>query len=285
MSLINTIRQNIDLTPTERTVGEYILNNLSLVPRMSGAQLARETFTSQAAISRFCKKIGVASYSELKLQLAVELSVVEQNRQNIEQSNEISGEDTIAEVVNKLNTMSIETLRETQQLQSPALLAAILDRMKKAAVLDFYGSGASHFVALDANYKFMRVQKQSTAFALQDQQVVQAKNSGEDHLAFIFSYSGETGEMLRLAEILSQNKTPIVSVTKNSANSLTLLATHSLFVSDRETLYRSAAIYSRMSMLHIVDILYSIYINLDYEGTLATLAKNLIPKDKKPSEH
>lgn len=279
MSLAIQIRQCKQLTPTEQTIADYVLQHPAEVPRMTSAQLAEKNFVSQAAISRFCKKIGLPGFAELKFQLAVEQNAVEQNRQNIDQANEITAEDSIAQVMQKLNSMSVEALRETQRLQSVPVLTQIQQSIQKAQVLDFYGCGASHFVALDANYKFMRVGKHTTALALLDQQLVQAQNSNPSHLAFLFSYSGETEEMLKIAQILSHNEVPMVSVTKNNANRLLKLARHNLFVADKEGFYRSAAIYSRMSMLHVVDILYSIYVNLDYEGTLATLAKNMIQKE------
>ena len=281
MSLIIKLRQSTNLTPTEQTVAQYILNHPADIPQMHSQELAQSTYTSQATISRLCRKIGTKSYTDFKMQLAVELSIFTQNQVNIEQANDIGAHDSIAQVVEKLNSMSIDALKETKIIQSAEVLATVQHCMQKARAFDFYGSGASHFVALDANYKFMRIQKSSAAYALLDQQMVQASNGNETHLAFIFSYSGETEEMLQLAEILRQSKTPLISVTKDSSNRLAGLAQHNLFVTARENLYRSAAMYSRMSMLHIVDILYSLCLNLDYESTMKTLARNRISKGNK----
>ena len=71
-----------------------------------------------------------------------------------------------------------------------------------------FGMGASLCVAKDASLKFLRVNK--TCFVMDDwhSQYLLAQNATADDFAVIFSYSGETGEMIKCAQQLKLSGTP-----------------------------------------------------------------------------
>lgn len=100
--------------------------------------------------------------------------------------------------------------------------------LQKAVIVDFYGVGASSPVAIDAQYKFMRIGKNVITYQLYDRQYVQAVNSDASHVGIIISYSGETKEMLKIAGILLKNGTPVVAVTSSGENSLNRIADYNL---------------------------------------------------------
>ena len=278
MSLILKLREAKNLTPNEVAAAHYITMNSLEVTKMSCTDLAKKTYTSPATITRLCKKIGVKGYPEFKVILASEINFFSKNSLQINENREIDKKDSINEIINKISSLSIDSLKETRLLLDEKTVESVIQKIDKAKIIDFYGVGASHFVSLDANYKFMRVGKITATYALYDQQYVQAQNSNENHLAVIFSYSGETKEIINISKILAENKTQIISITKNSDNTLEKIADESLYVTAKETLYRSAAIYSRISMLNIIDILYTAYSNLNYEKTLKALGKTRISK-------
>ena len=278
MSLIIRLRESIGFTPNEIEVSRYIVENTEKILKMSSTELANKTFTSAATITRLCKKIGVESFQNFKIQLATEINYFQINSIEIYKNNEINKNDSLSDVMNKIISLSIDSLKETYILLTEKILKDSINMIQKSKILDFYGVGASHLVALDANYKFMRIGKITSCYTLYDQQYIQAKNSNKNHLAIIFSYSGETKEIIDLAKILVENGSKIIVVTKNKNNTLQKYANVKLYVTSRESLYRSAAIYSRISMLNIVDILYSAYANLNYDSLYETLGKTRIPK-------
>ena len=278
MSLIIKLREAKNFTPNEIGAAKYIISHSDEVIRLSCTELAKKTYTSPATIIRLCKKIGIGGYQEFKVILATEINFFIKNSMEINKNNEIDKKDSISDIIDKISSLSIDSLKETKILTDKNVVKSVIDMINNAEILDLYGSGASHFVALDANYKFMRIGKVTATYALYDQQYVQAKNSNENHAAIIFSYSGETAEMIEIAKILTENKAKIITFTKNSDNTLEKFADKSLYVTAKENLYRSAAIYSRISMLNVIDILYTAYFNLIYEKALEALGKTRISK-------
>ena len=59
-----------DLTPSERHVVEYILDHYKEVCSMGIVELGEKTFTSTTTVKRFCRKLGVDSYTDFRMLLS-----------------------------------------------------------------------------------------------------------------------------------------------------------------------------------------------------------------------
>ena len=77
-----------------------------------------------------------------------------------------------------------------------------------------------------------------------------------------------------------------ISVTRYGANRLSREADISLFVASSEMLVRSAAMTSRIAMMHVVDILYSAVAAQGYDRYKPFLDKtHLAGREKRRSQH
>ena len=56
--LISQLQEQEGFSESERTIADFLLANFRMLPSMSTRQLAKETFTSSAAIVRFSQKLG-----------------------------------------------------------------------------------------------------------------------------------------------------------------------------------------------------------------------------------
>lgn len=59
-----------DLTPSERHVVEYILDHYKEVCSMGIVELGEKTFTSTTTVKRFCRKLGIDSYTDFRMLLS-----------------------------------------------------------------------------------------------------------------------------------------------------------------------------------------------------------------------
>ena len=64
--LISKLRDKKIFSSTEQVIADYILNNYKDLANFSTRRLAKETFTSSAAIVRFSQKLGCSGYAEFK---------------------------------------------------------------------------------------------------------------------------------------------------------------------------------------------------------------------------
>src|SRR5690606_35136624 len=68
-------RVEATLSPAERQVVRAVRNDYDAVTRMTIADLAKLAGVSQPTVTRFCRSVGCASYSEFKIMLATTLTV------------------------------------------------------------------------------------------------------------------------------------------------------------------------------------------------------------------
>ncbi len=62
-----------DTASPEQRIVDYILEHQSEAPRLTAAQLSRAAATSEATVSRFCRKLGFGSFRSFQFSLARDL--------------------------------------------------------------------------------------------------------------------------------------------------------------------------------------------------------------------
>lgn len=276
MSVLIKLRDYRNLSAAENQVREYILKYPKKVLEYTVYDLAGESFTSPATVVRLCKKIDVKGFTHLKVLLAEEIKYFQDMKLNLLDSTTIEKDDTPHAVIEKITNIAVKTIEETRVLVNEKEFMKVAHLLEKAVIIDFYGVGASHIVAMDGLFKFMRIGKNVITYQFYDRQYVQAVNSDASHVGIIISYSGETKEMLQIAGILQKNGTPVVAVTSCGENSLNRVADYNLFVTAKETVFRSGAMASRTAQLYIIDILYALYCSLHYDDTIKKIQQTRI---------
>ena len=279
MSVLIKLRDNRNLSVAENQGREYILKYPKKVMEYTVYDLARASFTSPATIVRLCKKIDIKGFARLKVLLAEETKYFQDMKLNLLDTTTIEKEDTPHAIIEKITNIAVKTIEETRVLVNEKALMDVVRLMEKAVTIDFYGAGASNMVAMDGQFKFMRIGKNVITYQLYDRQYVQAVNSDASHVGIIVSYSGETKEMIKIAGILQKNGTPVVAVTSSGENSLNRIADYNLFVTAKETVFRSGAMASRTAQLYIIDLLYALYCSLNYDENIQKIQQTRISAD------
>ena len=94
----------------EKKIADYILDNKKAAVDMTVAELARASGTSDATVSRFCRRCGFKGYQDLKMALAKE--VMEEERDSLQVSNEID-RGKLPQALQNILANKIEEIRQT----------------------------------------------------------------------------------------------------------------------------------------------------------------------------
>lgn len=268
-----------DLSNAERNIAKHLLNEPTLVMQYTIRELAAKLYVSPATIVRLSKTLGYDGYREFKQAVVYVLALYENNGKK--HLNDIGKEDSIKDIVEKVTYNNIQTLEETLNLLDMQVVEQCVGHLCQCRNVLLFGMGASLCVAKDAGLKFLRVNK--PCFVMDDwhSQYLLAKNAKPDDFAIIFSYSGETQEMVECAEQLHVSGTPFLVVTRYAESRLSGKADYVLYISAKEALFRRGASSSRISQLNIVDILYSAYVSKNYETTLERFNVTAMDKEGK----
>lgn len=252
--LLRSIREQMpDLNPKEQALAAFIADHPQLVVRIGITELADQSQTSAATVSRFCKTFHTGGFAGLKMQLATELAL----QPTAESYQDIVAGNTLESIVAAMETNHIRSISDTSRLLDPKQLEQAVDALRSAGQIDIYGVATSGVVAQDFYQKLVRIGKRATAFSDPHMQITSASGLSEGDTAFAVSYSGETPETIDALRCAKERGATTVSLTKFGPNTLSALADIPLYTSSLEEGMRRGDMASRIAQLHVIDILFT----------------------------
>lgn len=241
------------LTPAEDRVAEEVLADARRASDLTITELAQAARTSETTVLRFCKRLGLKGYPQLRLALAAESAMPREQRMS---GSDISATDTIDDIVAKVAAVDSGAVEETaQQLDREALREAV-DAVARAARVDIYGSGASALVGTDLQSKLHRIGLVSFAWNDPHIALTSATVLDKGDVAIGISHSGATTETLESLAVARERGAVTIAVTNFPLSPLAKQADIVLTTAARETSLRSGATASRIAALTVVDCLY-----------------------------
>lgn len=241
------------LSPAEDRVAECVLADARAAAAMTISELAQAAHTSETTVLRFCKRLGMPGYPELRLALAAESA---EPRSLAASDSDINETDSIDDIVSKVAYADASAVEETAHQLDQGSLSAAADVISGATRVDLYGIGASGIVGIDAQQKLHRIGV--LAFAWNDLHIAltSAALLAAGDVAGGISHSGTTKETIEaLVKARSRGATTI-AITNFPLSRLAATADLVLTTAARETSLRSGATASRIAALTVVDCLY-----------------------------
>lgn len=265
------------LAPSVRRVADIILSDPHVVLRSNLAELASLASTSQPTIVRLCQLLDLRGYVELKVALAFELGWEHRRRAHLKGADSsgryVVGGESIEEII--ASTALIETISVEESLGNIDLetLRLAADALHRAERIFTYGTGSSGSCGEDLQRRVLRLGYPMQPLHSSEEAMVTASYMNERHVLIIFSHSGETREVLRVAEMAKQSGARIIAVTNNRESSISKLGNFQIETKVRETSLRSAGIGARTAQSLVSDCLYMALAHKDIEGAHTSLAR------------
>ena len=276
-ALLTTMRQVKDLSPSERHIVDFIFENLQDVSNMGIVELGERTFTSTTTVKRLCRKLGIESYTNFRLQLSAEIASYDRINILKGAQDPVGRYDTTADIIGKVSDQNAKSIIETSTLNSPDVIGEVIQLMRSAQRIDFYGVGPSNVVAKDAYIKCMRLGIPSSAIEDPMSMRMNVRAYSKGALAILISYTGETDSIIEVAKELNAKGITSVSLTSFSENRLATLCTHNLYVQSSESWDRLGGMSSRISTLNLVDVLFTALMNTSYQEYVDIMNQTNIP--------
>ena len=263
------------------TIATYLLAHMEDVQDMNIHELAKQCYTSAPSIVRMCKKMGYEGFAQFKLELHKYITMKHVTRQESYHTAYIYHDEKTTDIIRILTNISVNALRESTHYLDDTLITKIVDLLYQAERIDIYGAGQSNFIAKDIQYRFLRSGKNSTAFSETDTMYSQAQWANKKTVSIAVSYSGENENIIAIMQAAKVRGAVTISLTCDKDNTIASFCDYNLFVHSIENPDGYIAASSRLSMLHIMDIIFSVYAST-YEEVMEHIAqtKPLNRKDK-----
>ena len=267
------------LTSKERVLAQFIIDFPSEVINMSIAELAQTCGTSVSTVVRLCKNAGYNGYKAFCRDLSIDVA---QSQTDSVEYGDIQPGSSVGTIMRAVCINDIKAIENTLSVLNLEELEKAVSAIIAAPRVDFYGSGSSGYVAMDAYSKFARIGKLSMSSMDPPQQLLNAFQLSAGDVAVLISYSGNTRDILESAECVKQSGATLISLTKYSKNPLTKLADICLYSSSADdAIVRSGPMSSRIGQLTVVDILYTAVVSSEYSRVKHLLDKTRLASSKK----
>ena len=181
----------------EKKIADFLIEHKAEAAGMTVGELARASQTSDATVSRFCRRCGFKGFQDLKLALTREL--LEEAHREQEVSNEIDRHDLDQSLKNILANKVAE-LTETVRMMDTDNLEAILQKLEHARLVQLAAVGNTLPVALDGAFKFSQLGITAVAETIWEAQTAYAFNLGPEDVVLIISNSGTFNRLQILAQ-------------------------------------------------------------------------------------
>ena len=273
---LTLIRESLGaLRKSEKKVAICILGDPAAVINSSITELAERAGTSEPTVIRFCRKLGLGGYMELRLNLARDLPTAQYIFENI------SDGDSLAGIAGKILNAHREAIGNTLTRLNLDDLEVAVKALKAARRIEFYGLGGSAIVARDAFHKFFRLGIPCAAHDDSHMQVMAAALLGPGDVVVVVSHTGSTKDIIDSARIARKAGAKVIGIIGSENSPLLKECDISLSVFSQEAALRLAPMTSRLVQLAIVDVLFVAVAMQNFDATkerLDRVKRSLVDK-------
>lgn len=208
--MLITVDRNIleGLSHTEQEIVRFINENEERLTTMSIVDIAEETYSSPASVSRAIRKCGISGFHELRYKLTAAAKQPEICR--------------MGEVVN--NSL-LEVQRVIDELSVPTVLS-IVESIRTAERIVVLGRGLTEYVAEEFCLKLQLLDH--NALVIRDPNIMRTRTAKmrANELLFIFSLGGQTPELIESAQNASLRGAKIITCCCDVSSPLIPLSDH-----------------------------------------------------------
>lgn len=244
-----------DCSPSEKRIAEYVLANSQAVLSMNISKLAKEVGGSTAAVVRLCKRLNITGFQELKILLAKD--VYSESKDTDYPDFTFTAQDGIQGILEKLLFMNRKNLDTLDNVLDVKNIEKTVQKIVEARFVHIAGIGASGIAALDLHQKLLRIGILSNHEQDSHMQITVACTLTDKDVAVFLSYSGETQEIVRGANLAKESGAYTIGITRVGVSSLSKICDTVIYIPCSESISRHGAVLSKINQLIAVDIIYT----------------------------
>lgn len=262
MSCLAKIRAYQDeLSPNEKKIARFILDNPALIRDYSSQSLAHAVGVSQSSIVKFSQKLGFRGFTDLKLAIHEAFLTGDAHENGDDAGDPANGAD--ATVAEQLYQTKQQALLNTMQLNEEPQLEAAVEVLEKSDRIQIIAMGWSAMAARLFASMLSQVGRAVIAETDAYFQVSSVATLGKGDAIFLVSLTGHAPRTLEAIKLARRNGVKVITLTPYSANPFRALADVQLFSVSTAGKYELPQIVSMTSQQYVIDLLFKLIIRRD----------------------
>ncbi|CAM4246289.1 hypothetical protein AT575_04270 [Streptococcus penaeicida] len=256
----------IKLSTNEEAIKALIFADSPAFIKMSLNTICKKTFVSRSTLYRFCDKLGVNGFSDLKLNLQADLDQYQKTLSNFNIDFPVQSQDSLEKMLSNMQEVYGETVQSTANLMDLQVLNRVARQLNKADRTLLFTSAGNIFFAENFKFQLTEIGKRVEVPKEDYYMSWTAASSREEDFAIVISFGGRSHQMGHICKLLKQNHTKILLICSPEAERLFDYADYILYMSPKENHYQKISSFStRLSLLFILDLLYTTVFKENYD--------------------
>lgn len=240
---------------------------------LSITELAERAGTSPASITRFCRTIGYAGYSALRVAIAEDLGRGGAQAAWIADIGRSFGpHDPPDDIGRTLLNSHVRSLQMTADLLDMPTAVRVADAIVKARHVDVYGVGGSALTALEIEARLYRIGIEVRPWSEVHNGLTSAAILDRKCVAIGISNTGRTDETIQMLTVAKAAGARTVAITGNPDSPLAKVAEDVLIAASPDGYLQPADLSARHCQLFIVDFLYLLIAQSNFDRTTRFLS-------------
>lgn len=248
-------------TYTENKIIEYITKNKDELNNLTINELAKVTFTSNAAIIRMCKKLGFDGFRNFRIQLLKEMESEKYVTNTIDFTSPFYEKETTDKIINNISSLYKESIDIITSGINFSEIEKISECINSCKRLFVFAYGDTRITAMNFINKMIKINKYPIIATENYEEEVMCNNVCTYDCVLFISYSGDKNLNSEYLKILKKKKCCIITITSNEESEFFIESNYKILIPDREHENKIATFYSQLAFQYVLSIIYALIYN------------------------
>ena len=272
MPIIDKLERQENLTEAERELALFVLANMNEVTHMSIAELADQSFTSNATVIRLCRKLGLKGYRDFRIELTQDVERRRNDVRSVDVNSPFRSDDELDNIMRSLASLQSEAIETCYSSVSRLEVRRAALAIRRAGRVFVFGQGDSRISAMAFANQLLKLGISCVDADRFDESLAQAITSKPGDVVLLVSYSGNlVGHLARALEVFRAHRCRIVLVS--TCEKPVGVDVHLRFPDRERADGNIATFYSQECLRFLLNCVYAELFSFDYEANSARKAE------------
>ncbi|ALE07456.1 RpiR family transcriptional regulator [Arthrobacter sp. ERGS1:01] len=272
--VVNRIQAKLpDMPAAMAKIGAFLLEHPQAPLELSIMELAEQTKTSPATVTRFCRLLGYAGYVPFRVSIASDVGRSDARESwKADIGRAFGPDDSARDVLSTLVNAHTRSLEETAALMDLALMNKIARRIAMSTHVDIYGIGGSAVMAKELQSRLYRIGINAHHWSEVHAGLTSAAIQDMNSVAIGISNTGRTEETIQMLREAGEAGALTVALSNNPGSPLAEGADAAIITSVHEQFLQPDDLSAKHVQLLVLDLIYLLVAQVNFSQTTSKLA-------------
>ncbi len=276
--VLNRVRSKLpQMSGAMAKIGGFLIDKPQAPLELSIKELAQETGTSAATVTRFCRLLGYTGYVPFRVSLAADLGrSTARDSWKADIGRAFGPDDSPADVLSTLVNAHLRSIEDTAEAIDLRQLKNVARRVSLARHVDIYGIGGSAVMALELQSRFYRIGIPAHHWTEVHAGLTSASLQDTECVAIAISNTGRTQETIEMLRQASTVGATTVALSSDASSPLAEEADFTITTTVHEQFLQPDDLSAKHVQLLAIDLLYLLVAQENFPTVTASLAASAV---------